>query len=104
MRGGYKRFVAIKSKSFGLDIVGNAEDALKISENGRGRRTSLLLPENVVLWLLTAWGRFYKSKSPNWYNQIPQGSSIFLLEYKRNWAGKFQQLFVMNNGSQQAGM
>ncbi|KAJ8435559.1 hypothetical protein Cgig2_015414 [Carnegiea gigantea] len=46
MRGGSKRFVAIESKSFDLAIVRTREDVLKISENGRGRRTSLLLPKN----------------------------------------------------------
>ena len=78
MRGGCKRFAAEKSKSFDLAIVGTAEDVLKISENGRGRRMQVLLPENVALWLLRAWGRFYKSKSSNWCNQVRQGSSIFL--------------------------
>ncbi|KAJ8439649.1 hypothetical protein Cgig2_021661 [Carnegiea gigantea] len=47
LRGGCKRFVAIENKFFDLDIVGNVEDVLKISENGRGRRTSLLLLENL---------------------------------------------------------
>ncbi|KAJ8435304.1 hypothetical protein Cgig2_026396 [Carnegiea gigantea] len=47
MRRGCKRFVAIDSKSFDLAIVATAEDVLKISENGRGRRTSLLLLENL---------------------------------------------------------
>ena len=95
MRGGCKRFVAIESKSFDLTIVGTVENVLKISE-GRGRRTSVLLPENVALWLLRAWGRFYKSKSSNWCNQVCQGSSIFLLESKRNRAGKFLLLSVIN--------
>ena len=98
MRGGHKRFVAIESKSFDLTIVGIKEDVLKISENGRGRRTSVLLPENVALWLLRAWGRFHMSKSSNWCNQVHQGSSIFLLESKRNRAGKFLQLSVINKG------
>ncbi|KAJ8426381.1 hypothetical protein Cgig2_000576 [Carnegiea gigantea] len=98
MRGGYKRFVAIESKSFDLTIVGTAEDVLKISENGRGRRTSILLPEIVALWLLRAWGRFYKSNSSNWCNQVRQGSSIFLLESKRSRAGKFLELSVINEG------
>lgn len=98
MRGGCKRFVAIESKSFDLNIVGTAEDILKISENGRGRRTSLLLPENVALWLLRAWGRFFKSKSPNWCNQVRRGSTIFLLESKKNRAGKFLQLSMVNKG------
>ncbi|KAJ8425024.1 hypothetical protein Cgig2_007161 [Carnegiea gigantea] len=98
MRGGYKRFVAIESKSFDLAIVGTVEDVLKISENGRGRRTSLLLPENLALWLLRAWGRFCKSKSPNWCNQMCRGSNIFLLESKRSRAGNFLQLSVINKG------
>ncbi|KAJ8450026.1 hypothetical protein Cgig2_029388 [Carnegiea gigantea] len=58
MRGGYRRFVAIKSKSFDLAIVGTTEDVLKTSGNGRGRRISLLLPENVALWLLRASADF----------------------------------------------
>jgi len=98
MRGGCKRFVAIESKSFVFSIVGTVEDALKISENGRGRRTSVLLPKHVAVWLLRALGRFYKSKSANWCNQMRQGSSIFLLESKRNRAGKFLQLSVINKG------
>ena len=89
MRGGCKRFVAIESKSFDSAIVGTREDVLKSSENGRGRRTSLLLPENVALWFLRAWGRFYKSNSPNWCNQMRRGTSIFLLESNRNQAAKF---------------
>ncbi|KAJ8432736.1 hypothetical protein Cgig2_015654 [Carnegiea gigantea] len=98
MRGGCKRFVAIESKSFDFTIVGTAKDVLKISKNGRGRRTSVFLPEHVALWLLRAWGRFYKSKSSNWCNQVRQDSSIFLLESKRNRAGKFLQLSVINKG------
>ena len=81
--------MAIESKSFDLAIVGTEEDVLKIFENGRGRRTSLLLPENVALWLLRAWGRFYKSKSPNWCNQIRRDSNIFLFESNRSRGGKF---------------
>ncbi|KAJ8422279.1 hypothetical protein Cgig2_009281 [Carnegiea gigantea] len=98
MRGGCKRFVAIESKSFDLAIVGTAEDVLKIYENTRGRRTSLLLPENVALWLLRAWDRFYNTKSPNWCNQMRRGSNIFLLESKRNRVRKFLQLSVINKG------
>ncbi|KAJ8443711.1 hypothetical protein Cgig2_029616 [Carnegiea gigantea] len=98
MRGGCKRFVAIESKSFNLTIVGTVEDVLKISENGRGRSTSVLLPENVALWLLRALGTFYKSKSSNWGNQVHQGSSIFLLESKRKRAEKFLQLSIINKG------
>ena len=56
--------MAIESKSFDFDIVRTEEDLLRISENGRGRRFSLLLLEQVSLWLLRAWGRFCKSKSP----------------------------------------
>ena len=58
MRGGCKKFVAIESKSFDLSVVGNKEDIVKISENGRGRRFSIFLPELVILWLVRAWGRF----------------------------------------------
>ena len=70
MRGGCKSFVAIESKSFDFSIVGTPEIVLKISKNGRGRRTSIWLPESVALWLLKAWGRFYKSKFSNWCNQV----------------------------------
>jgi len=52
MRGGSKWFVAIESKSFDFEIVGFKEYVLRISENGRRRRFSLLLPEPVSLWLL----------------------------------------------------
>ena len=69
MRGACKKFLAIESKSVDLSVVGTKEDILKISENGRGRRFSILLPEEVVLWLLRAWTRFRKSKSANWCNQ-----------------------------------
>ena len=55
--------MAIESKSFDFEVVGNEEDRLRISDNGRGRRFSLLLPEQVSRWLLRAWGRFSKSKS-----------------------------------------
>ena len=75
MRGGRKRFVAVESKSFDFDIVGTEEDLLRISENARGRRFSLLLPEQISLWLLRAAGRFCKSKYPFWCNQLHQGSS-----------------------------
>jgi len=54
MRGSCKRFVAIESKSFDFDIVGTEEDVLRISENGRGRRFSLMVPKQVSLWLLRA--------------------------------------------------
>ena len=54
MRGGCKKFLAIESKLFDLSVKGTKEDILKISENGRGRRFSILLPKEVVLWLLTA--------------------------------------------------
>ena len=47
-----KRFVAIESKSFDLAIVGIKEDFLKISENGSGRKFTLLLPKQVALWLM----------------------------------------------------
>jgi len=56
MKGGSKQFVAIESKSFDFEIVGYKEDILRIAENGRGSRFSLLLPEAISLWLLRAWG------------------------------------------------
>jgi len=92
MIGRSKRYVAIESKSFNFEIVGTEEDLLRISENGRRRRFSLLPPEQVSQWLLRAWGRFYKSKSSSWFNQLHLGSGRFLLESKRNRAGKFLQL------------
>ena len=58
--------MAIESKFFDFVILGTEEDALRISENGRGRRFPLLLPQQVSLWLLRAWRRFYKSKSLFW--------------------------------------
>ncbi|KAJ8432118.1 hypothetical protein Cgig2_027306 [Carnegiea gigantea] len=64
MRGGCKRFMAIESKSLDFTIVGTAEDVLKISENGRGRRTSVFLPEHVALWLLRAWADFISPNPP----------------------------------------
>ena len=88
LKGGSKRFVAIESKSFDFVIVGAKEYLLRIDENGRGRRFSLLLPETVSLWLLRAWGRFGKSNSSFWFDQMHLGSG-FLLESKRNRAGKF---------------
>ena len=90
--------MAIESKSFDLEIVGYNEDLLRISENGRGRRFSLLLLEQVSQWLLRAWGRFGKSKSPSWFNQLRLGSGRFLLESKRNRAGRFLQLSALKQG------
>jgi len=58
----------------------------------------LLLPEVVSLWLLRAWGRFGKSNSSFWFNQMRLGSSCFLLESKRNRASKFLSLSVFKNG------
>ena len=55
IRGGCKKFLAIESESFDLSMVGTKGDILKIFENGRGRRFSILLPEHVALWLLRAW-------------------------------------------------
>ena len=81
--------MAIESKSFDLNVFGNKEDILKILENGRGRRISIFLLESVVLWLLRAWGRFRKSKSTSWCNQMRLHSRIYLLEFKSNHAGKF---------------
>ena len=40
MRGGRKRFVAIESKSFDLEIIGYEEDFLRISENGKRKEIS----------------------------------------------------------------
>ena len=97
MGGGRKRIVAIESKSFDFAIVGK-ENYLQITEHGRGRRFSLILPEQVALWLLKAWSRFWKSKSSNWCDQIRRGSSIFLLEDKSNRAGKFLRLSAVNGG------
>ena len=57
MGGGHKRVVAIESKSFDFAIVGK-EGYLQITEHGRGRRFSLVLPEQVARWLLKAWSRF----------------------------------------------
>jgi len=97
MRGGCKSFVAI-NKSFDLAIVGKEEDSLKFSENGWGRRSSLLLPKHVAFWLLRAWSKFCKSMSSNWYNQMRRDSSIFLLESKRNPVSKFPQLSIIKAG------
>ena len=95
MRGGCKKFVVIESKSFDLNVIGNKEDILKISENGKGMRFSIFLPEPVVLRLLRAWGRFRKSKSLSWCNQMRLHSRIYMLEFKSNHAGKFLQLSVI---------
>ena len=54
MRGGRKRFVAIESKSFYFAIMGRKEDRLQILENGRGKRFTLVLAEQVGMWLLRA--------------------------------------------------
>jgi len=89
MRRGRKRFAAIESKLFDFVIMGIKEDFLQITEHGRGRRFTLVLPKQVALWLLKAWSRVCNAKSFNWCNQIIRGSSIFLLESKSNWAGKF---------------
>ena len=77
MRGGSKRFVAIESKSFDFEVVGFKEDVLRIYENGRGRRFSLLLPEKVSLWLLRAWGRFGKFNSSFRCNQCVWDLAVF---------------------------
>lgn len=37
IRGDFKKFVTIESKSFDLSVVGNEEEILKILENGKGR-------------------------------------------------------------------
>jgi len=98
MRGGRKRFVGIESKSFDFELIGRDEDILRLSENGRGRRFSLLLPAPVSRWLLRAWGRFSKSKSSSWFNQMRLEAGHFMLEYKRNRAGKFLQLSAIKQG------
>jgi len=98
MRGGRMRFVVVERKSFDFELVGREEDLLRISENGRGRRFSLTLPELVSHWLLRAWGRFSKSKSSSWFNQLRLGSGRFLLEYKRNRAGRFLQFSATKQG------
>ncbi|KAJ8422647.1 LOW QUALITY PROTEIN: hypothetical protein Cgig2_008998 [Carnegiea gigantea] len=88
MRGGCKRFVAIKSKSFDLTIVGIAEDVLKISENGRGRRTSVLSPENVALWA----GKFLQ------LSVINKGKRTFVIfPNERSWAKIFDALTEIVN-------
>ena len=92
MKGGRKRYVAIENKSFDFELAGTNVDFLRIFENRRGRRFSVLLPELASQWLLRAWGRFCKSDSPSWFNQFCLGSDRFLLEYKRNRAGMFLQL------------
>jgi len=50
MRGGRKRLVAIEIKIFDFAIVGIKEDSLQITEHGRWRRFTLVLPEQVALW------------------------------------------------------
>jgi len=99
MKGGYVRLVAIESKSFDLRVVGNNEDILKISEHGRGRRFSIFLPEPVALWLLRACGRFKKSKSTCWSNQMRLCSRFYVLEFKSNLGGKFLKLSVSKEGN-----
>ena len=84
MKGGCVRFVAVERKSFDLSVVGNKGDILKITENGRGRRFSMFLPEPVTLWLLRAWGRFRSSKSSSWCNQMRLLSRVYLLEFRSN--------------------
>ena len=90
--------MAIESKSFDFELVGTNVDFLRIYENGRGRRFSVLPPELASQWLLRAWGRFCKSDSPSWFNQFRLGSDRFLLEYKRNRVGMFLQLSVIRKG------
>ena len=98
MKGGCERCVAVERKSFDLNIVGSKEDILKITENGRGRRFSMFLPEPVALWLLRAWGRFRRSKSSSWCNRTRLLSRVYLLESRRNLAGKFLKLSVTKEG------
>jgi len=93
MRVGCKKFVAIESKSFDLSVVGSKEDKLKISENGRGRRFSISLPEPVALWLVRAWGKLRKSKSAFWCNQMRLRSRIYMLEFKSNLAWEIPAAF-----------
>ena len=98
MRDGRKMYMVVQSKSFVFELVGREEDLLRISENGRVRRFSLTLPALVSHWLLRAWGRFGKSKSSSWFNQIRLGAGLFLLEFKRNRAGRFLQLSAIKQG------
>ena len=86
--------MAIESRSFDLELVGQNEDFLRISEKVRGRRFSIMLTEQAAQWLVKAWGRFEKSKIPSWVNQLRLGSDHFLLESKKNGAGRFLQLSV----------
>ena len=88
--------MAIESESFNHSVIGNKEDILKISENGRGRRFSIFLPELVALWLVRAWG---KSKSDSWCNQMRLHSRIYKLEFKSNLTGKFLALSVIKEGN-----
>ena len=96
MRGGCKRFLAIESKPSVLGVVGTKKDTPKISKNGRGKRFSILLPKQVALWLLRAWGRFHA----NWCNQMRRGSRIFMLESRSNRVGKYLLLSVIIDGKQ----
>lgn len=98
MRRGYQKLLTIESKAFVLSVVGSKEDSLKITENGRGRRFFILLPEDAVLWLLRAWTRFRTSQSVNWCNQMRKGSRVFMLESRSNRAGKYLQLSVFYEG------
>ena len=105
MRGGCKKFLVVENKSFDLSVVGTKEDLLKISENGRGRRFSVLLPEPVVMWSLRAWRRFRNFKSASWCNQMRRGSRIYLLVSKtNNVAGKFLQLSEIEDGKKVFGI
>ena len=94
MKAGSARAVVVESKLFDLRVVRSNEDILKISERGRGRTFSIFLPQPVALWLLRAWGRFRKSKSSTWCNQMRLSSRLFVLELKSNLAGKFLKLSV----------
>ena len=61
-------------------------------------KNSVVLPEQVVMWLLRAWNRFRNSNSASWCNQMRQGSRIYMLESKNNRAGKFLQLLKIKGG------
>ena len=58
----------------------------------------MFLPEPVALWLLRAWGRFRRSKSSSWCNQMRLLSRVYLLEFRRSLAGKFLKLSVTKEG------
>ena len=46
------------------------------------------------MWLLGAWGRFRKSKSSTWCNEMRFSSRLYVLEFKSNLGGKFLERSV----------